>query len=660
MSHQEERIYRFAEYTLEASERRLKRGDEEIYLPPKNYEMLLYLVERHGHLLKKRELLDTLWADTLVAENTLTHCIEEIRKVLGDDAHHPRFIKTIPRVGYKFIAEVEEMTAPAEEVEEEVTAVRVRVMKEEQEPEGESERGKEGGRGRWGDEVSHRVALSPRRSLAPLLSHRWRRSQKVLAVFMLLVLLMVGGLYLYNRSDQTIDSLAVLPFADLSADPAEDYFADGMTEALIADLAKIEALRVISRTSVMRYKGTRKPLPEIAQELKVDALVEGSVLRSGQHVRITAQLVEAATERHLWVETYERDLRDILALQREVAQAIAREIRITVTPQEQAHLASARPVNPEAYQAYLKGRYFWNKRTADGFKKGTEYFQQAIERDPHYAPAYAGLADCYNMLNNYDVLPPRDAAPKAKAAATKALEIDHTLAEGHASLAFTLMYYDWDWSGAEREFQRAIELNPSYAEAHHWYGLYLTAMGRFDEAMAEIRRAEGLDPLSLIINTNVGWVFYFRRQYDQAIEQYRKTLEMDPSFLSAHVKLGWAYEQKQMYEEAIAEFQTVLTRLGDDVLTELGHAYAVAGQKDKAIKVIAQLRGRAKRRYVSPYLVATIYAGLGETDQAFAWLEKSYDSRCGWLSWLRVDPRLDALRADLRFASLLRRLGFLH
>jgi TolB-like protein/DNA-binding winged helix-turn-helix (wHTH) protein/Tfp pilus assembly protein PilF len=621
--------------------------------------MLLYLVERHGHLVKKNELLDTLWADTIVTESTLTHCIEEVRKVLGDDAHHPRFIKTIPRVGYKFIAGVEEVTSAVEEeeVEEEVTAVRVRVTEEEPARENAEEQRGRGAEGQWSVETT--ISPAPRlpRPLAPLLSTRWRRGQKLLAVSVLLGLLIVSGLYLYNGNGQSIHSLAVLPFVNMTADPQQDYFADGITEAVIADLAKIRALRVISRTSAMQYKGMKKSLPEIARELHVDAIVEGSVLRSGERVRITAQLIHAATDRHLWGESYERDLRDILALQGEVSRAIARQIQIALTPQEQVRLTSARSINPAAYEDYLRGRYYWNKRTAEGFKRGIDYFQQAIDHEPSYALAYVGLADCYNMLNNYDVLAPKESAPKAKAAAMRAMEIDDTLAEAHASLAFTLMHYDWDWPGAEREFQRAIELNPNYAAAHHWYGLYLTAMERFDEAMVEMKHAQELDPLSLIINTNVGWVFYFRRQYDQAIEQFRKTLEMDPNFTSAHVKLGWAYEQKGMYEETIAEFQMVLTRIGDDVLTELGHAYAVAGQRDEATKIIAELRERAKQQYVSPYLVATIYAGLGDKVQAFDWLQKSYENRCGWLAWLKVDPKLDNLRSDPRFADLLQRVG---
>lgn len=669
MARTEGRIYRFADFTLEAREHRLRRGDQEIYLRPKPFETLVYLLERHGHLVEKNELLDTVWADSLVTESTLTHCIEEIRKALQDDAHHPQYIKTIPRLGFKFIADVEALPASAreEEMEEEITAVRVVVTKEDHEPEreeGQREEWEKGKRREWENRrMDERKSLPPSPflpfSLSLFFHRRWERGQKLLAVSVLLVLLVASGLYLYNGSGQPIRSLAVLPFANLSADPEQDYFADGMTEALIADLARLKSLQVISRTSVMPYKRAKKPLPEIARELHVDAVVEGSVLRSGDRVRITAQLIHAKTDRHLWGERYERDLRNILALQSEVAQAIARQIQITLTPQEQVHLARAQPIHPAAYEAYLKGRFYWNKRNADGFKKGVEYFQQTIQLEPTYALAYVGLADCYNMLNNYDVLPPRDSAPKAKAAATKALELDNTLAEGHASLAFTLMHYDWDWPGAEREFQQAIELNPNYAAAHHWYGLYLTAMERFDEAMTEMKRAQELDPLSLIINANVGWVFYFRRQYDQAIEQCRKTLEMDPNFTSAHVKLAWAYEQKGLYADAIAEFQKVLSLSPDDpaLRTLIAHTHAVAGRSTEAMRIITELKKQSKRRYVSPYLIVLVYAGLGENDQAFDWLEKSYDNRCGWLAWLRVDPKLDSLRPDPRFHDLLRRLG---
>ena len=398
-----------------------------------------------------------------------------------------------------------------------------------------------------------------------------------------------------------IKAVAVLPLENMSRDPEQDYFADGMTEALITDLAQIGALRVISRTSAMQYKGTRKPLPEIARELNVDAVVEGSVLRFGNRVRITAQLIHAASDQHLWAKSYERDLGDILALQSEVARAIAKEVKIKLTPHQQARLTCARPVNPEAYEAYLKGRYYWNKFTEEGFKRSLEYFKQAIEKDPVYASAYAGLAESYATLGFFSTVP-KEAFPKAKEAALKALEIDDTLAQAHTSLGLSRLFYDWDRLTAEREFQRALELNPGYALTHHEYALYLMAMARLDEALVEEKRALELDPLSLRINTALGWVFYFARQFQQAIEQYRKTLELDPNFVMAYWQLGLAYEQKAMYKEALEEFQkgVVSSGGGPIYLALLGHGYGVAGKRGKALKILNELKQRAEGKYVAP------------------------------------------------------------
>jgi serine/threonine protein kinase/Flp pilus assembly protein TadD len=458
-----------------------------------------------------------------------------------------------------------------------------------------------------------------------------------------------------------VKALAVLPLEDLSGGPGRDYFAEGMTEALITDLAKIKALRVISRTSVMQYRGVRKPLPQIARELNVDAVVEGSVVRSGNRVRITAQLIHAATDQHLWAESYERDLRDVLSLQSEVARAIANGIQITLTPQDQARLASVRTVDPEAYQLYLKGRFYWNKRTETNLKKGIEYLHQAIDLDPTYALAYAGIADCYSLLgwDLFGVMPPREALPIAKAAARKALEIDDSLAEAHSSLAWTKLAFDWDWCGAVSEFKRAIELNPGYAVTHHWYAECLAGMGHYAEALAEIRQAQELDPLSLIISSVAGWILYFDRQDDQAIAQFRRTLELDPNFWVAHWTLGRAYEQKAMFAEAIAEIQKAidLSEGSPLSLAALGHAHAVSGGLAEAQRVLNELKESSKRRYISPYGIAAIHAGLGEKDEAFMWLEKAYEERSGWLIWLRAEPISDPLRTDPRFQDLLRRIG---
>jgi TolB-like protein/Tfp pilus assembly protein PilF len=459
-----------------------------------------------------------------------------------------------------------------------------------------------------------------------------------------------------------IESLAVLPLDNLSHDPEQDYFADGMTEELITDLAKISALRVISRTSVMRYRRTEKPLSQIAQELNVDGVVEGSVQRSGNRVRITAQLIQAATDKHLWAESYERDLRDVLSLQDEVARAIASEIKVKLTPQEQTRLASARPVNPEAHGLYLKGRYYWNKRTPETLKKSLEYFQQAIEKDPGYAPAYAGLADSYDMLGagSYRVLPPKEAYPKAEAAAMKALELDSTLAEAHTSLGWSKWVFDWDWQGAEREYKQAIELNPNYANAHHWYAGYLLDMGRYTEAIGEDRKAESLDPLSLIISADLGdEALGPAGLYDQEMEQCRKTLEMDPNFAQAHMCLADSYVRKGMHKEAIAEFEKAIELSAGSLVyvSALGSTYARAGRRDDAIKILNELKARSKQGFVAPDNFASIYAGLGDKDQAFAWLEKAYEERTDAIIGVSAEPWFDPLRSDPRFQELLRRVG---
>jgi TolB-like protein/Tfp pilus assembly protein PilF len=458
-----------------------------------------------------------------------------------------------------------------------------------------------------------------------------------------------------------IESLAVLPLDNLSHDPEQEYFAEGMTEALITDLSKISALRVVSRTSVMHYKDTKKTVPEIARELSVDGVVEGSVQRSGERVRITAQLIHAPTDRHLWAESYERDLHDVLALQDEVALAIANEIRVKVTPQEQTHLISARAVNPEAYEAYLRGRFYWNRRTETELRKAAGYFQEAIKKDPNYALAYAGLADSYTLLGGiYGVESPQETFPSAKAAAQKALELDGTLAEPHTSLAMIKFWFDWDWPGAEAEFRQAIELNPRYAPAHQWYAWDLAALGRFDEAITETKRALENDPFSLPVNTSAIILYYLERQFDQAVEYCQKTLELDPSFARAHGNCGLAYQQKRMFNEAIGEFKKAVEFSGGSsvYLGLLGHAYGLAGNRAAAIEVLDELKQRSKQQFVPPYDIAIIYSGLDQKDNSFAWLEKAYEERGSWLPWLKVDPLYDSVRSDPRFQELLRRMNF--
>ncbi|HXW06945.1 MAG TPA: protein kinase [Vicinamibacterales bacterium] len=454
-----------------------------------------------------------------------------------------------------------------------------------------------------------------------------------------------------------ITSLAVLPLQNLSGNVDEDYFADGMTEALITDLSRIAALRVISRTSIMQYKGAKKPLRQIAEELNVDAVVEGSVLRVGDRVRITAQLIDAASDRHLWAESYDRDLRDVLSVQSEVARSVARQIRITVTPEEQARLERTRRVIPAAHEAFLRGRFQWNRRTLDGLERAVEYFQRAIEIDPAYAPAHAGLADAYAILGNNQFLPAADTYPKAKAAALAALEIDESLAEAHTSLAFVMQNHDWDWSGAEREYRRAFELNPSYAQAHQWRAFLLLGVGRTDEALAEIDTARKLDPLSPRISSNVGLMHYYARDYDRAIQELRATLELDP--IGSRWFLGWAYVQKGMHEEAISvslERSELLEEQGTS-LADLAYAYAAGGQERLARRTLERIARQSKAGYVPPDAVAAVHVALGESERALALLEDAVGHRNVMFYWLKVDPRFDPLRAEPRFRQLLVRMG---
>ena len=466
-----------------------------------------------------------------------------------------------------------------------------------------------------------------------------------------------------NTLDQSeIHALAVLPLEDLSGDAERDYFADGMTEALITSLAKIKALRVISRTSAMQYKGVRKSLPQIARELNVDAVIEGSVLRSGERVRIAAQLIQASNDQHLWAESYERDFRDILPLQSEIARAIADQVKIVLTPEERERLGIGRSVDPEAHELYLKARYYWNKRTEESVKKALSYFLRAIDVDPTYAQGYAGLADSYNILGYYNALAPTEAYSKAKAAAFKALELDNSLAEPHAALGVVKRDFEWDWCGAKNEFQRAIELNPGYVESYHWRATLLGMLGQLTEAIHEKNKALTMDPLSVVIRTDLARMFYYHRDYDHALEHYRAALEMDPNHVIAHIWLAQVYEQKGLFEQAIAELESGLRLSGDNTFAQakLGHGYAMAGRRNEARAVLNQLNALGRQRYVSPYDVAMVHVGLKENEEAFTWLQRAVEQRSLWLGYLNVEPQLDSLRSDRRFQDLLVCVGLVN
>ncbi len=458
-----------------------------------------------------------------------------------------------------------------------------------------------------------------------------------------------------------IDSIAVLPLANLSGDPQQEYFADGMTEELISDLAKISALRVTSRTTVMRYKSSSKSLPEIARELGVDAVVEGSVTRAGSQVKITAQLIDAVNDRHLWADSFQRELKDVLALQGEVARAIAGEIGVRLTPQERSRLTDRKAVNPEAYELYLKGQYHLFRRSAADALKSLEYFQQAAQKQPDYALAYAAIAEAYETAAGsvQGALPPREAFPSAKAAAMRAVELDPTLGEAYASLAWSSFVFDRDWKTAENQFQRALQLDTNYPIAHENYAMFLTRMGRFEEATREITRAQELDPASVSVNTMMGIVLSLGRRYDEAIPRLRRVLKVDPNFVRARFGLGLALIQKRQYDEAIAELQkgVALSGGGAAQLAALGYAYAVANRRAEALAIVETLEQRSRERYVPPAMVAGVLSSLGERDQALAWLEKALEERDPWITSLKVEPMYDALRSDPRFVDLLRRVG---
>jgi TolB-like protein/DNA-binding winged helix-turn-helix (wHTH) protein/Tfp pilus assembly protein PilF len=616
MSVQPKHFYQFGPFSLDPVKRRLLRDGEAVKLTPKAFETLLVLVERSGKTIEKNELLDKVWAGTIVEENNLNQCITTLRKSLGDSREKSQYIATVPGVGYRFVAEVKEVEAS--------------------EP--------------------HSINTDRR----PLFRY-------ALLVLVPLVLAVVSYA-LQTREESppsaSISSIMVLPLDNLSGDPSQEYFVDGVTDALIGDLAKIRGLQVISRTSSMHYKGTKKSLPEIAREIKVDAIVEGSVQRSGDRVVIRAQLIQAATDHHLWIETYERPMRDVLDVQSEIAQTIARRIQIQLAPADRARLTTRHPVSPKAFDDYLQGRYlFWNKRTEENLNKAIALFKNAIKEDPNYALAHVGLADCYSALGVVQVsaLPPLEARRLAEENATKALALDPSLAEAHSTLGF-VKHYNWNWAGAEEEFKRAIELNPSYANAHSSYASLLMSRGRVEESIAASNRARELDPFSLSISSQRGFLLENARRYDEAIEQLRGVIAMDPNHYQAHWFLGHTYAANKQFEQAIATSQKAveLSERSPGALGMLGLVYGLAGKKEEANKVLNELLELNQRRYVTPAALVNVYIGLGNNDQAFAWLEKALVERSNFVAYLKVFPLLDPLRSDPRFADLVQRVGLPH
>jgi TolB-like protein/DNA-binding winged helix-turn-helix (wHTH) protein/Flp pilus assembly protein TadD len=618
--------YRFGKFELDLRSYELKRDGQPLRLEKIPMELLIFLVEHHGELISREQIIEKLWGKHvfLDTEQGINTAIRKVRQVLQDGREKPQFLETVVGKGYRFVGNVTlNRTEPL--------ALGDRVLPE-------SETARHTDRLRWfGTITGLLVAAAVFWTLWPKIDHVLRAGRT-----------------------STFRSVAVLPLENLSGDPSQEYFADGITDALITQLAKVHEVRVISRTSIMRYKNTVKPLPEIAETLNVDAVVEGSVSRSSNRVRVTVQLLDARADRHLWAEEYDRDLRDVLSLQGELARDISEQIRASISSQEPLKSNSRGAVEPAAYDSYLRGRSFWNQRTPAGLEQAVAHFQRAIDLDPGYAEAYSGLADTYTALGYTSYWSPKNSFPKAQELANKALQIDPSLAEARSSLAYARLYYDWDWKGAEKEFQKAIAANPNYATAHHWYSVLLTARSRNGEALSEIRRAHELDPLSVPISTDMGFELYYARHYDEAITQLRSVLQTSPKFPLAHLWLGRAYEQKGMYPEAIIEFEQAGTALKDwpVIIAAAGHAYARWGHKAEATAAMRRMNELTKEKYVTPYGVALIYAGLDDKDQAINWLQNAYEDRSHWLVWLKLDPRFDNIRPDPRLQELLQRMQF--
>jgi TolB-like protein/DNA-binding winged helix-turn-helix (wHTH) protein/Tfp pilus assembly protein PilF len=647
------RIVRFGVFEVDLKACELRKHGFRIKLAEQPFQVLAFLLERPGEIVTREELRDRLWpGDTFVDfDHGLNNAVMRVREVLLDSSEHPRYVETVPRRGYRFVAPVEETSVPPP------VPATIELEGGSTSPPSSASN----------PALAHTISEHPSWStIVP----RWFTSRLAAAIAVVVVglaALLVFTIHARNVATNQANatrstSLVVLPLENLSGDKDQDYFADGMTDELIANLAKIRSLHVISRSTAMTYKGTRKPLSEIARELNVDAVVEGTVMRVGSRVRITAELVQVSTDHHLWADTYESQMGDVLALQNRVSAAIVNEIRINLTPEERERLAKTPAVAPEAYENYLKGLYYWNKRSDENLTRAIGYFERATQLDPNYALAYAGLSDCYAIISAeiFGTMPASEAAPKARAAAVRALELDPTLAEAQTSLATEKFNYEWDWSGAAQGFERAIGLNPSYATAYQRYSLYLIAMGRAQDSFAQIQKARALDPLSLSINFSLGWRLYMARQYDAAITQLKDTLEMDPSYELPHLVAGQAYEQKGNYALAIPELRKAveLSRGTPLMVSALAHAYARSGNRAEAEKLLAQLQAKSMNHYVSPYYFAIVCVGLGRTEEALDWLEKAFGDRSNGLVFLKVEPELDDLRSNSRFIALQQKLEF--
>ncbi|HTT21399.1 MAG TPA: winged helix-turn-helix domain-containing protein [Candidatus Sulfotelmatobacter sp.] len=645
---------RFGEdFELDLRPRRLRRGSHVLKLERIPLEILILLLEHRGEIVSREKIVARIWGDEvfLDTDNSIRGAIRKVRQALKDDPETPRFIQTVTGRGYRFIAPIispqEEHTAEPPKPEASVvpTGTQSFVLEPDNWPQGGSQ-----GLTDQEQERTRSVRTWLFMGLASLAG---------VSILSLLALWSWRGLRaqaVFPR--KTV--LAVLPFDNLSRDPDQEFFSEGLTEELIAQIGKVNRarLKVVARSSVAKYTGSRLGAREIGKELNADYLVQGSVRRSSDHVRITVQLIQARDQTDVWTESYDRGLKDVLAVQDSVVRSIASEIHIALTEEQEKRLAAPRQISPEAYEAYLKGRYYWNKRTGESMQKAEQYFEQAIDNDPTYAAAYSGLADCNSGLTWHGFKSPAEALPKAYAAARKALEINPDSAEAHASLGLA-MTHRWDWTGAEAEFRRALQLDPQYANAHHWYGDYLSIRSRNGEALAEAKHALELDPLNLMISTWVGLRYYMTRDYSRAIDQNRNSVELDPNFAAAHLLLGEDYRGAGLHSEAINEFKKAANLSGNSPLytAQVASALALAGRNGDALRIAHELETASRKRYVSPYGLAQIYAASNRSEDTFKWLQTAYEDHAVWMAYLAVDPIFDRYRSDVRFKDLLQHVG---
>jgi TolB-like protein/DNA-binding winged helix-turn-helix (wHTH) protein len=623
---EEKAVYEFDGFRLDAGQRVLLRDGELIPLAPKALDLLLALVETQGRVVGKGELLKRVWPDTFVEEGSLTQNISTLRKTLGHNGDGPQYIETVSKRGYRFVAPLK----PAE------------VSPETQLPHSVLDGNGQGG---------HDRGPTPHIRLG-----RWGLMSAAAAALVAIALAVNMGIA-RRPAAKSIGSLAVLPLENLSHDPEQEYFADGMTDALITNLAKIGALHVLSRSSVMPYKGTKKPISQIARELNVDAVVEGTVMRDHGRVRISTQLISAAAETQLWAERYEGSMREVLTIQDSVAKAVVHQIQVRFTPSEKALLATGRAVDPAAYEAYLKGQYWIERKGEANLIKGRAYLEQAIEKDPSYALAWAGLADAYVGLANWGVIPYRDALPRARASAERALERDNSLVGPLVTLAEVKLLYEWDWAGTELLCKRAIDLTPNYGRAHHVYSTYLAVVGRTRESVAEARRAREVEPLAPEFQANVVWKLYLAREYDEAESEARRQGVLYPGFSLGYIRAS-LYLQTARQREALAVLKETVVRWGRGSLElmYLAHGLGVAGARAEGQQVLDEMLERERTSYVPADHIAMAYEGLGQRQQALRWYEKAFDERSiNW--WIIPDPQLDSLRADPRFQAILWKTG---